>query len=99
MTATIANSLSAVEFRGVTKQFAKFKLGPLNLNVPRGAIYGLTGPNGAGKTTALELIFGMGANDTGTINVLGLDHRRDEVELKRRVCYVSPDLNFQVWGN
>jgi ABC-2 type transport system ATP-binding protein len=99
MTATIATSIKAVEFRGVTKQFAKFKLGPLNLNVPRGAIYGLIGPNGAGKTTALELIFGMGANDTGAINVLGLDHRRDEVELKRRVGYVSPDLNFQVWGN
>ena len=64
----------------------------------RGAIYGLIGPNGAGKTTAIDLIFGMGKNDVGTIRVLGLDHRADEVELKRRAAYVSPDLNFTVWG-
>ena len=66
--------------------------------MPRGAIYGLIGPNGAGKTTAIDLIFGMGKNDAGTIRVLGLDHRADEVELKPRAAYVSPDLNFQVWG-
>ncbi|HEY5232813.1 MAG TPA: ABC transporter ATP-binding protein [Verrucomicrobiae bacterium] len=68
------------------------------MTVPRGAIYGLIGPNGAGKTTAIDLIFGMGKNDAGTIRVLGLDHRADEVELKPRAAYVSPDLNFQVWG-
>ena len=43
--------------------------------MPRGAIYGLIGPNGAGKTTAIDMIFGMGRNDAGTIRVLGLDHR------------------------
>jgi len=26
------------------------------------------------------------------------DHRTDAVALKRRTAYVSPDLNFQVWG-
>src|SRR4029077_3739824 len=32
------------------------------------------------------------------INILGLDHVRGEVALKRRAAYVSPDLNFRVWG-
>ena len=66
--------------------------------MPRGAIYGLIGPNGAGKTTAIDLIFGMGQNDAGQIRVLGFDHRANEVSLKRRAAYVSPELNFQVWG-
>jgi ABC-2 type transport system ATP-binding protein len=44
------------------------------------------------------MIFGMGRNDAGTIRVMGLDHRADEVALKQRTAYVSPDLNFQVWG-
>ncbi len=66
--------------------------------MPRGAIYGLIGPNGAGKTTAIDLIFGMGRNDTGHIRVLGLDHRANEVELKRRVAYLSPDLSYAAWG-
>lgn len=40
----------------------------------------------------------MGAKDAGSITVLGLDHLRDEVAMKRQVAYVSPDLLFQPWG-
>ena len=89
---------NAIEIRRLIKHYSTFKLGPLDLTVPCGAIYGLIGPNGAGKTTTIDLIFGMGKNDGGEIRVLGLDHRANEVELKRRAAYVSPDLNFQVWG-
>jgi ABC-2 type transport system ATP-binding protein len=89
---------NAIEIRGLVKNYPAFKLGPFDLTVPRGAIYGLIGPNGAGKTTAIDLIFGMGKNDAGEIRMLGLDHRTSEVELKRRTAYVSPDLNFAVWG-
>jgi ABC-2 type transport system ATP-binding protein len=88
---------NAIEIRQLKKIYPNFTLGPVDLTVPRGAIYGLIGPNGAGKTTAIDLIFGMGKNDGGTIRVLGLDHHADEVELKRRAAYVSPDLNFSVW--
>src|SRR5579862_9105729 len=91
-------SANAVEIRGLTKRFKTFCLGPLDLTVPRGAIYGFVGPNGAGKTTTIDLIFGMGANDSGRITVLGLDHRRDDAAMKREVGYASPELNFQPWG-
>ena len=89
---------NAIEIRQLKKIYPNFTLGPLDLTVPRGAIYGLIGPNGAGKTTTIDLIFGMGKNDGGRIRVLGLDHHTDEVELKRRAAYVSPDLNFSIWG-
>ena len=92
------NTTNAIEIRSLVKRHTAFTLGPLNLTVPRGAIYGLIGPNGAGKTTAIDMIFGMGRNDAGQIRILGLDHRADEVAFKRRAAYVSPDLNFQVWG-
>lgn len=88
----------AVEIRGLRKSFPGFTLGPIDLTVPSGAIYGFVGPNGAGKTTTIDLIFGLGAKDAGSIHVLGLDHLRDEVAMKRSVGYVSPDLNFQPWG-
>jgi ABC-type multidrug transport system ATPase subunit len=91
-------SANAVEIRGLEKVFPSFRLGPLDLTVPRGAIYGFVGPNGSGKTTTIDLIFGMGAKDAGSIAVLGLDHLRDEVAMKRQVAYVSPDLHFQPWG-
>jgi len=56
---------NAIEIRGLVKAYPGFQLGPLDLTVPRGAIYGLIGPNGAGKTTAIDMIFGMGSNDAG----------------------------------
>lgn len=90
--------MNAIEIRGLVKNYPAFTLGPVDLTVPRGAIYGLIGPNGAGKTTAIDMIFGMGRNDAGTIRVLGLDHRTDEVAVKQRSAYVSPDLNFHAWG-
>src|SRR5678816_2932421 len=89
----------ALEIRGLRKSFKRFSLGPLDLTVPTGAIYGFVGPNGAGKSTTIDLIFGMGSKDAGSIRVLGLDHLRDEVAMKRQVGYVSPDLDFRQWRN
>jgi ABC-2 type transport system ATP-binding protein len=42
--------MAALEIRGLKKSFGAFTLGPLDLTVPDGAIYGFVGPNGAGKT-------------------------------------------------
>ena len=81
---------TAISIRHLEKSFRKFKLGPLNMTVPKGAIYGLIGANGAGKTTTIDLIMGMGAKDAGSIEVLGMDHIRDEVAVKKQVGYASP---------
>jgi ABC-2 type transport system ATP-binding protein len=88
----------ALQIRSLEKHFSRFHLGPLDLTVPRGAVYGLIGPNGAGKTTTLDLILGMGREDAGAIKVLGLDHRQDEVAMKQQVAYFSPEIQFQAWG-
>ena len=87
----------AIEIRGLSKRFPRFELGPLDLTVPAGAMYGLVGPNGAGKTTTLDLIFGLGQRDAGDIHVLGLDHKKDEVAMKRIAAYVSPHTSYVPW--
>lgn len=89
---------AALEIRGLVKYYGPFTLGPIDMTVPEGAIYGYVGPNAAGKTTTIDLIFGMGAKDAGEIRVLGLDHLKDEVAVKQQVGYVSPDLNYAPWG-
>lgn len=91
-------SSNAIEIRGLQKAYPGFQLGPLDLSVPRGAIYGFIGPNGAGKSTTMDLMFSMGRRDGGTITVNGLDSLTDEVEFKRQVGYVSPDISFAIWG-
>jgi len=41
---------------GLAKQFSRSTLGPSDLTVPKGAIYGFIGPNGAGKSTTFDLV-------------------------------------------
>ena len=91
-------SANAIEIQGLRKNFPQFSLGPLEMNVPRGGIYGFIGPNGSGKTTTIDLILGMGEEAAGKIEVFGLDHQEHEVQIKRQIGYVSPELNFQSWG-
>ncbi|HSS13229.1 MAG TPA: ABC transporter ATP-binding protein [Rhizomicrobium sp.] len=91
--------MNAIALRKVERRQGDFTLGPLDLTVPRGAVLAFVGPNGAGKTTTLDLLMGMGAADRGEIGVLGLAMPRDQVAIKSKVAYVSPDLNFTPWGN
>jgi len=55
----------------------------LSFSVERGEIFGILGPNGAGKTTTVEIIGGLRTADAGSVSVLGLDPRGDE--LRQRV--------------
>lgn len=86
-----------LEIRGLVKRFKHFQLGPIDISVPKGAIYGLVGPNAAGKTTTIDLIMGLGKEDKGAINVFGMHHRKEEVKVKQRIGYVSPDLSYNPW--
>jgi ABC-2 type transport system ATP-binding protein len=92
-------SPSAISIRDIRKSFGReFMLGPVTLEVPRGAICALVGPNGAGKTTLMNLLMGIGQPDTGSASLLGADLGQNEVDVKRRVAYVSPDLSYRAWG-
>jgi len=92
-------SASAIDFQDIQKRFGlAFSLGPFTLTVPRGSIYALIGPNGAGKSTALNMLMGMGEPTRGNIKVLDRDILEDEVEIKRRTAYVSPDMDYRAWG-
>jgi ABC-2 type transport system ATP-binding protein len=57
----------------------------VSFEVAPGEIFGLLGPNGAGKTTTMEMIEGLHPPDAGTIEVLGLDVRRNASQIKHRI--------------
>ena len=57
----------------ITKNFGGLQvLQNLSLVVPDRGIFGLIGPNGAGKTTVFNLITGLLAMTSGTLNFNGL---------------------------
>jgi ABC-2 type transport system ATP-binding protein len=62
----------AVRLTGVTKRFGKHTaVDRLDLEIPRGSLYGLLGPNGSGKTTTIRMIMGILHPDEGSVDLLG----------------------------
>lgn len=43
----------------------------LDLNVPRGCVYGFIGPNGAGKSTTMKMLLGLIHPTSGSVELLG----------------------------
>jgi ABC-2 type transport system ATP-binding protein len=63
----------------------------ISFEVKKGEVFGLLGPNGAGKTTTIKLLLGLLEPNHGAIKVMGLNPETEEVEIKRRVGYVSEE--------
>ncbi len=61
----------------------------LNLNVPRGAIYGFLGRNGAGKTTTIRMLLGLARPTSGSARVLGMNTATDRIAIFQRTAFVS----------
>ena len=58
--------------QGLCKHYRRFQaLDGLDMEVPKGAIYGLVGKNGAGKTTLIRVICGLQAPTAGSYSLYG----------------------------
>lgn len=88
------NYENAIEIRGLTKRYDGFTLDSVTFDVPRGSIMGFVGQNGAGKTTTIRSILNIIKADEGEIKVFGLDHIKDEMEIKKRIAPVFDELPF-----
>jgi ABC-2 type transport system ATP-binding protein len=65
----------------------------IDLEVPKGEIFGFLGPNGAGKTTTIKMIVGLLKPTSGTISIGGFDVGRKSTEAKSILGYI-PDRPF-----
>ncbi|MDE7361343.1 MAG: ABC transporter ATP-binding protein [Oscillospiraceae bacterium] len=85
---------NAIEISGVTKRYEGFTLDNVSFNVPKGSIMGFIGQNGAGKTTTIRSLLNITNIDEGEIRLLGLEHVKDEFEIKKRLAVVFDELPF-----
>lgn len=81
----------AIEIKDLVKQFDNFKLGPINLTIPKGTIVGYIGQNGAGKSTTIKLLLGLLNKDSGEIKILD-EINPSSVGLKDKLGIVFDDL-------
>lgn len=80
---------SVISLENVSKsRKGGFHLGPINLEIEPGHIIAVVGPNGSGKSTLFGMLMNLLQPDSGTVNLFGLAHPRDEVAIKQRIGYV-----------
>lgn len=63
----------------------------LNLEVPRGEVYGLVGPNGAGKTSTFKILATLMEPTYGEVELCGIDALLHPEEVRHQLAYM-PDL-------
>jgi ABC-2 type transport system ATP-binding protein len=86
----------AIEIRGLEKAYGPvWALRGVDLEVPRGEVFGFLGPNGAGKTTTIRCMLDLIRPQAGAIRVLGLDPQADPTAVRARVGYLPGELNLE----
>ncbi len=85
---------NAIEIKGITKKYDGFTLNNVSFDVPKGSIMGFIGQNGAGKSTTIRSLLNIIPVDGGEIRILGLDHLKNEKEIKERIAVVFDELPF-----
>jgi len=76
----------AVQTNNLTKRFGKeIAVSGVNLQIPKGEIYGFLGPNGAGKTTTIRMLLGLMKPSSGSIRILGKLLNKEKIAILRSV--------------
>jgi ABC-2 type transport system ATP-binding protein len=95
---------SAILLKGLRKTYAaangqpaKEALLGVDLDVPRGTIFGLLGPNGAGKSTLINILAGLVVKSGGTAEVYGIDIDRHPRRARRAIGVVPQELNLDAF--
>jgi len=88
----------AIQAQDLTKFYGDHRgIEGLDLSIARGEIFGFLGPNGAGKTTTIRLLLDLMRPTRGRVSILGLDCRRDSLEVRRRVGFLPSE--FHLYAN
>ena len=75
-----------ISIQNVSHQYGQKRvLNNISFDVGEGEVFALLGPNGVGKTTTIRLLNGLLNPLSGNLQVLGLDPRRNSVDIRRQV--------------
>jgi ABC-2 type transport system ATP-binding protein len=84
-----------VRAESLTKMYGSVRgVADLTFTVPYGAVFGFLGPNGPGKTTTIRLMLDLIRPTGGSLEVFGLDPRRNGCAIRKRVGYMPGDLRL-----
>ena len=85
----------AIDVRGLVKRFgSKTAVNGVDIQMPRGQVWGFLGPNGSGKTTTIRMICGLLKLTDGEGECLGFDIRKDASLIKAQTGYMTQKFSF-----
>jgi ABC-2 type transport system ATP-binding protein len=80
----------AIETKNLKKYFGDIHaVDGIDLQIPKGSLFGFLGPNGAGKTTTISILSTILPPTSGSASILGYDTHKDAKEI-RRIIGVCP---------
>ncbi len=86
---------NVIKVENLVKYFdGRCVLDGINLNVPRGCIYGLLGRNGSGKTTIIRILLGLEPPTRGQSFLLDAESTELSARLHSRIGYVAEGHNL-----
>ncbi len=97
--ATLPTSAVSVEklskvYKGSGKAPPNEALKAIDLEIPRGSLFGLLGPNGAGKSTLINMLAGLVTKTSGTASIWGYDIIRQARQARSAIGVVPQELNI-----
>ena len=85
----------AIQTRDLTRRFGELlAVNHINLEVPKGCIYGFLGPNGCGKSTTIRMLCGLLLPTDGDASVLDIDVNKNPEALRTRIGYMTQKFSF-----
>src|SRR5215510_10568273 len=74
-----------IKTHGLTREFKSTRaVEALNIEVPKGIVFGFLGPNGSGKTTTIRMLLGLLEPTSGRAEVLGFDVSAESEKIRLR---------------
>ena len=82
-----------IETKNLTRKFGGLvAVDSLNLQIPKGTIFGFLGPNGAGKSTTVRMLTGLLKPTAGEALIAGVSILRSPLEVKKIIGVLPEDL-------
>lgn len=95
MNSETTNGDLAIDVKGLVKRFGdKTAVDGVDIQMPRGEVWGFLGPNGSGKTTTIRMICGLLQPSEGEGSCLGYDIARDASKIKLATGYMTQKFSF-----
>ena len=92
---------NAIKIRGLRKTYGggrgmpvKNALNGIDLDIPRGSVFGLLGPNGAGKSTLINILAGLVVKTAGQVTIWGFDQDVNPRQSRASIGVMPQELNL-----